>query len=145
MKKTLIILSLVLCASLRVMAQDEEPEAGGGEKIRDKMNEYIQKRLDVSSDEARKFTPIFLRYFREWRQTMRQYRDDRLLRQQKIIELRLRFRPEFRDILGEKRANMVYDSQERFIQEIKNLEERRMGRDRPRVLRGPNKSFSLRE
>jgi hypothetical protein len=101
MKKILLILTL---ASLGFFskAQDDEHD-----KIRDKMTEFIQKRLDLTRNEAERFTPVFIRYFREWKQTLQENRNDGLVRQQRIIELRLRYRTEFRDIVGEKRSNDV--------------------------------------
>jgi hypothetical protein len=119
---------------IRVFAQEDDDDAN--EKIQDKMNEYIQKRLDLSKDEAAKFTPVFLRYFKEWRQTLRENRNDRLILQQKIVDLRLRYRTEFRGILGERRGDQVYTHQERFIKELRDLRRERLGNN-PRPLRRP--------
>lgn len=140
MKKLLLILSLFLFSGIAVMAQDDDDHNEGNERIRDKMNEYIQKRLGVSKGEAEKFSPIFLRYFREWRQTIRQYKLDKLILQQKIVDLRLRYRSEFREVLGEKRANAVYDHQEGFIQGIRALKEKR---ERPPARIRNNKAVQL--
>ena len=120
------------------MAQEDEDETGGNEKIRDKMSEYIQKRLDLSDAESKKFTPVFIEYFKEWRQTLQTYRgaDKKLERQQKIVELRLRFRPQFQAILGEKRAIRVFDHQDRFLLELQQLRRNRPGNNRP-LRRGP--------
>ena len=129
MKKSLIILSLLLVTSVRLFAQDEGDDDNNGapEKIRDKMNEYIQKRLDLSKDEADKFTPIFLKYFKEWRQTLRDSKDLPVLdRQQKIIDLRLRYRMQFRDIVGEKRGDLVYTHQDAFIKILRDLRQERL-------------------
>ena len=71
-------------------AQDDE--GGNGEKIRQKMTEYIQKRLDLSKSEAERFEPVFMQYFNELRRTNQQYKSDRLILQQKIVDLRLRYR-----------------------------------------------------
>lgn len=117
-----------------LLAQDDDDD--GNEKIRDKMNEYIQKRLNISNDEAKKFTPVFLKYFQEWRQTIRENRADKLVLQQKIVDLRLRYRTQFREILGEQRGNQVYNQQERFIQELRSIRRDRQG-DRP-LRRGRN-------
>jgi hypothetical protein len=66
MKKLLLILSLLFVTSARLWAQEDgDDQDGGNEKIRDKMSEFIQKRLDFSKDEAQKFTPVFIRYFKE--------------------------------------------------------------------------------
>jgi hypothetical protein len=133
MKKLLFILSLLFVTSTRLFAQEED-ENDGGEKIRDKMNEFIQKRLDLSKAEAEKFTPVFIRYFREWRQTLKDNRGDKLILQQKIVDLRLRYRNQFRDIIGEKRGDQVFDHQQRFIQEMRTLRQERLGNN-------PNRQF----
>jgi len=123
MKKILLILSLLLLSTQAILAQDD-----GDEKIRDKMTEYIQQRMKLTKSEAEKFTPVFIRYFKEWRTTLRENRKDPdpLVLQQKIVELRLRFRPEFKDILGEKRSNQVFQHQEKFIQELKTIRQERI-------------------
>ena len=67
MKKFLFILSLLFVTSVRLFAQDDDDANDGNDKIRDKMSEFIQRRLDLSKAEADKFVPVFIKYFREWR------------------------------------------------------------------------------
>ena len=122
MKKLVYILSLLLFTGLVAKAQDD----GADEKIRDKMREYIQKRLALSKNESEKFTPVFVRYFKEWRTTLRENRGPKLDLQQKIVDLRLRYRTEFKEILGEKRSNEVYEHQEKFIREIRIIGKERL-------------------
>jgi hypothetical protein len=125
MKRFLLILSFVFVGSARLFAQDDDA-GNDNQKIRDKMNEFIQKRLDLTKEEANKFTPVFLRYFKEWRQTIRENKGDRLIMQQKIVDLRLRYRTEFRGIVGERRGDQVFKYQEDFIRGVKDqLKERR--------------------
>ena len=124
MKHFLLIASLLFISHTALFAQEDEDD---NDKIQDKMSEYIQKRLDLSKDEASKFTPVFLRYFKEWRQTIRENRGDRLVMQQKIIALRLRYRTNFREIMGESRGDQVFNHQERFIQELRDLRRERQG------------------
>src|SRR6187399_802046 len=118
MKRLLLILTLALLAGFSSKAQSDEHD-----KIRDKMTEFIQKRLDLTRNEAERFTPVFIRYFREWKQTLQETRGDILIRQQKIVDLRIRYRTEFRDIVGEKRSNDVYKQQDVFVREITELRE----------------------
>ena len=113
MKKILLILTLALFAGFVAKAQDDD-----NDKIRDKMREFIQKRMNLSKNEAERFTPVFIRYFREWRQTLRENRDDVLVRQQKIVDLKIRYRSEFKEIVGEKRSNEVFKKQEEFVRII---------------------------
>jgi len=135
MKKFLLILTLALLSGFSSKAQNDD-----NDKIRDKMREFIQKRLDLTRNEAERFTPVFIRYFREWKQTLQENRADGLVRQQRIIELRLRYRTEFRDIVGEKRSNDVYKQQDVFIREIKEMREEQI---KARRAERPNKSFRL--
>src|ERR1700730_3979539 len=102
MKKILLILSLLFLTSLCVFAQNEE---GGqeGAKIQDRLNEYLQKLMELTKSEANKFSPIYLRYFNELRKTHQESKNlPPIDRQQKILEIRLRYRNEFKPILGEK-------------------------------------------
>lgn len=108
-------------AATSILAQDE-----GDEKIRDKMREYIQQRMHLNKDEAERFTPVFLRYFKEWRTTLKENRTDRLILQQKVVELRLRYRGEFKEIVGERRSNEIYEHQEKFIRILKDVQKERM-------------------
>ena len=112
-----------MLTSSALMAQDD-----GDDKLRDKMREYIQQRMKLSDNEAERFTPIFLRYFREWRTTLKENRSDRLILQQKVVELRLRYRNEFKDIVGEKRSNQIFQHQEKFIQELRIINKERIER-----------------
>ncbi len=115
MKKWLVILSLLFIPGTIVLAQsDTEDPTPQESKIRDRMQEYIQNRLNLSRNEAERFTPVFVRYFREFAQTHRAYRADRLILQQKIIDLRLRYRNEFRQVIDEQRANKVYHFEDEF-------------------------------
>jgi hypothetical protein len=100
------------------------------------MKEYVQKNLGLSKNEAEKFSPVFMRYCREFAQTHRQNRGDNLILKQKIIELRIRYRSEFRQILDEQRANKVFQYEDKFrLETIRIIKESR--RDRPsRQVRG---------
>lgn len=114
MKKYLVIL-ILLFSGYVMKAQDGDDSRV--DKIRDRMSSYIQEKLGLSKDEADKFTPVFVRYFREFRQTHRDFKDDKLILKQKIIELRIRYRTEFRQIMNEQKANKVYVFEDQFRKE----------------------------
>ena len=139
MKKFFYILTLFILTGFAAQAQDGNAD----ERIRDKMKEYIQKRMDLSKNEAEKFTPVFIRYFKEWRTTLRENgQGPRLDLQQKIIDLRIRYRSEFKEILGEKRSNDVYEHQDIFIRELKTIQQERRiqnrSNDRPQRIQKVN-------
>jgi hypothetical protein len=103
MKKIFYILSFLSVISISSFAQDSD-----GGKLRQKMTEYVQQKLGLSKTEAERFGPVFLDYFKELRKTNQDYKGDRLVLQQKIVELRLKYRDQFKPIVGEKRSNDVF-------------------------------------
>lgn len=123
MKKVLYLLTFLCLFSFSSFAQDGEP---GGGKLRAKMAEYIANKLNLSKDEADKFAPVFLDYLRDQQKTMQENRGDKLVLQQKIVELRLRYRDQFKPLIGEKRSNDVFTHARDFVQEAKELREDRL-------------------
>lgn len=122
MKKLVYILFFTLFFQAGAMAQN--PNGVG--KVREKMVEYIQDRLNLSRAEAEKFQPIFLNYFNDLRKTNQQYRNDRLVLQQKVIELRLRYRDQLKPVIGEKRSNEVFQYERDFVDKVKEIRDERM-------------------
>ncbi len=142
MKKWLVILTLFFVPGFAALAQNEEPVPQEG-KIQERMREYIQNKLNLNRNEAEKFTPVFIRYFREFAQTHRENKGgDRLILQQKIIELRLRYRGEFRQILDEPRANKVYVYEDEFRKKALDIiRETKRGRIETRPIRRTRAMF----
>lgn len=124
MKKLLFIFSFLTLFATASFAQDDDK--GNGEKIRERMREYIQKRLSLSAAEADRFAPLFLNYYNDQRNVAQQYRGDKLVLQQKIVDLRLRYRDQFKTIMGEKRSNQVFQFEHDFVNEVKQLRLERM-------------------
>ncbi len=124
MKRILYILGLFLALSSASYAQDSDKD--GGQKVQERMNEYIQKRLGLSKTEADRFSPVFLDYFDELRKTNQQFKGDALKRQQKIVDLRIRYRDQFKNIVGEKRSNDVFTYERDFVEEVKQLRNERL-------------------
>ena len=128
MKKFFYILIFVF-ALQSASAQDEGP---GEVKLREKLIEYIQTRLGLSRVEAEKFQPVFVNYFKDLKRTNREFKDKGLERDQKLLEVRLRYRDQFKPIIGEKRSNEVFDHEKEFIktirQEIKERQQDRIER-----------------
>jgi hypothetical protein len=119
MKRVVYILVFALSLSSVSFAQGDE-DAGG--KLRDKMIEYIQNKLNLSKGEAEKFQPVFLDYLKDMRSTKQQFGGDRLILQQKIVDLRIRYRDQFKTIIGEPRSNAVFQHEHDFVQ--KAIQER---------------------
>lgn len=124
MKKAFYLIGFVLITTFSCYAQDGQGNGSG--IIREKMIEYIQDRLGLSKSEAERFTPVFIEYFRELRNTNKEFRGDPLILQQKIVDLRLRYREQFKPILGEKRSNDVFLYERDFIQKIRDIKNERL-------------------
>ena len=120
MKRIFYIITFSLLFSVASNAQD------GADKIREKMTEYIQKRLKLSKAEAERFTPVFINYFNDLRNTNQQFKGDRLVLQQKVVDLRIRYRDQFRPIIGEKRSNQVFLYEKQFVDEAIKVRQERM-------------------
>ncbi len=128
MKRFLLILLFSITSTTILFAQDGDDE--GSDKIRNRMTEFIQKRLDLTKEESAKFTPIFHRYFKDWRQTLKDNREkrDRLELQHKVVELRLKYREEFRAAIGERKGDRVFQQQDIFIKELAEYRKNRRRR-----------------
>ncbi len=122
MKRILYIVGFLFVLNSSSFAQDDN-----GGKVREKMTEYIQQKLGMSRNEAERFGPVFLDYFKELRTTNQSFKGgDRLVLQQKIVELRLKYRDQFKPIIGEKRSNDVFTYEREFVQGIKDLRNERL-------------------
>ena len=97
-----------------------------GERIPEKMNLFIQKRMRMTEKEREAFGPVFAKYQKDFQQTLRKNREDRLLSRQQIIELQIRYRKEFAPIVGEGRVIHIYDLQEDFIRTLRYIQSERM-------------------
>lgn len=97
-----------------------------GDRIPEKMKLFIQRRMRMTEKEREAFGPVFAKYQKEFQQTLRKNREDRLLSRQQIIELQIRYRKEFAPIVGESRVLQIYDAQEDFIHILRDIQEERM-------------------
>jgi hypothetical protein len=120
MKKWLLILSLFIFPVVAVLAQQDDPDEPEVGKVQQRMQEYIETKLNLNKEEAGKFRPIFIRYLREFAQARRENRlnPDKLKFQGKIIEMRLRYRAEFRQVLVEQKADNVFKQEDIFRKEM---------------------------
>ena len=135
MKKWLVILTLLIAPCISVFAQEEVPNQEPEGRLQQRMREYIQDKLRLSKKETDKFSPVFMRYFRDFAKTHRENRSDKLILQQKIIELRLKYRDEFRQVIEEQKANRVFHYEDEFrkktIELIKENRRERPGKPPP--------------
>jgi len=125
MKRFLFILSLFVLTAAPILAQEDD-DVDDNATIRDKMSEYIQQRLNLSPEEAKKFKPVFIEYFKDWKKTAKENRGDNLVMRQKITDLQVKYRARFKDIVGEQRSNLIFTHQRGFILELRRLRQERL-------------------
>lgn len=128
MKKILSILGMLLFSFSALHAQDEGDEDANG-KVKERFREYMQQRLNLSKDEADRTFPLFLRYFNEIRQARREFPNDQLKQRQRVIEIKLRYREQFRQTVKERPERVDPDKVEKaaveFRKALKDEAERR--------------------
>ncbi|MCG2614500.1 hypothetical protein LZZ85_09420 [Terrimonas sp. NA20] len=126
MKHFLFIFSFLLLSTISLLAQDDGDDVDDNATIRDKMSEYIQQKLNLTNDEAKKFKPVFIEYFKEWKKTARDNRGDNLVLRQKIADLQVKYRDRFREIIGDPRSNQVFTHQRGFVLKLRELRQERL-------------------
>ncbi|HEU0065330.1 MAG TPA: hypothetical protein VFQ58_09870 [Flavisolibacter sp.] len=127
MKKLIYI--IIFLFSLTGISNSQNLTDSDGGRLREKMMEYIQGKLGLNKDEASKFESVFTNYLRDLRSTNQQYKGDRLVLQDKVVELRLRYRDQFKPIIGEKRSNDVFNYERDFVKQAREeLQNRNDGR-----------------
>jgi hypothetical protein len=93
--------------------------------------------MQLNKEERERFRPVFFRYQQDWRRTLKENSEDRLMARQHLIDLQLRYRKDFGEIVGDRRVIEVYDLQEKFIQILRDVQrERREGPPPPNRRRG---------
>ncbi|WP_374166877.1 hypothetical protein [Arcticibacter sp. MXS-1] len=103
--------------------------------------EFITQKLDLSSEEAEKFWPVYNNYqrelntlFRERRQARLQQREtgtppDELKFESRMLDIKKRYKKEFQEVLPPQKADMLYPVEREFRERLINqLRERGRGR-----------------
>ena len=131
MKQILLILMIALGASVVTVAQDDEGK-GAGSRIEALKIAYLTKKLNLSTDEAQKFWPIYNQYVGEIRKTRidaRQNKEGEIPTEEKILNIRKKYNGEFGKALSSEKVNTFFKAEKEFGTGVqKELMERRMQR-----------------
>ncbi len=125
MKKLFLLFLFVTFVSVNAKAQHP-----AGERMRSLEIGYLTKELKLTPEEAEKFWPVYNKYRAELRALP--HSEDELERQQQVLNIRKNYRPKFSTILDDKRAQTVYDAEDRLRIMVKKELERRKSRQKPR-------------
>ena len=113
MKKLYLILAFV---GIAVFAKAQE---GATEKKQQDIEAlkvaFISRELALTPDEAQKFWPIYNQYTNEMKTVVKDDQDV-LDRDEKVLNIRKRYRDQFTKVLGAQRMNKMYNAEGRFRQ-----------------------------
>jgi hypothetical protein len=138
MKNIILLFSFYLLFSLTLQAQEEKrPEAGRIEALK---IAYLTRKLNLSTDEAQKFWPVYNSYANEMRrahQDMRENKGGEIEREEKMLGIRKKFNGEFNKALSSDKVNEFFRAEREFNgivqKEIMERRQQRMdGRNRGR-------------
>lgn len=120
MKKILLIIAFYLGSFPIVNAQKDpvqkETWEQKSEKIQALKIAFITQKLELSSDEAQKFWPVFNRYETDIRQVMKDNKlsNDAIDNEEKVLNVKKRYRTEFTKIIGAPKTNTLFNSEREF-------------------------------
>jgi hypothetical protein len=139
--KQIFTLVTVFILSLAAKAQDQiQSDPKTEEKIQAMEVGYISQKLNLTSEEAQKFWPVFNDYKRDINQVLRSFKKtpdgDILDRDQKILDIRKRYRDRFAGLIGQPRVRTFFEAESAFrralVNRIKNNPQRPMMQRRNR-------------
>ena len=134
MKKYLLIILMILGVAGVSVAQDEggDKQPGDGRRLEGLKIAYLTKKLDLSTEEAQKFWPIYNQYMTEIRKTRmeaRQSKEGEIPTQEKLLNIRKKYNGEFNKALSSEKVNQFFKAENEFGTVLqKELMERRMQR-----------------
>jgi len=136
MKKYLLIIALFLGFTVAGMSQDEDKKDGG--RIEALKIAYLTRKLNLTTEEAQKFWPVYNKYADELRKVQiesRQNKTSEIEREEKVLNIRKRYNGEFAKALSGEKVNTFFRVEKEFNGYLqKEMMERRQNRiDRNRV------------
>ena len=138
MKKLLLILSGFFCLQTVIAQEDvnQSPEKKQ-QNIEALKVAFISKELELTPEEAQKFWPVYNQYSKEMISTFKAGDEDVLERDEKVLNVRKRYREQFSKVLGDQRVNRMFGAETRFrqllIKAMRNQQKpRQMNRPVPR-------------
>ncbi len=127
MKKIILIVSLFFSSFTLLYAQDDNDDPRGG-KIQALKIAFITQKLDLTTDEAQKFWPVYNQYDQEIRNINRS--GDVIQNDEQLLNIRKKYKPSFEKVIGQQKINKLFNAERDFravlIQRLKNRPSNRM-------------------
>ena len=113
MKKIILISVLFLGIYSSVRAQYDE--AKRAEKIQALKIAFITQKLQLTTDEAQKFWPVYTQYENDMKQLLADKKNaDVIESDERLLNLRKKYRPEFTRVIGQPRMNTLFNAERDF-------------------------------
>ncbi len=134
MKKMFTLMMIVALSLTGYVYAQDQPDPKEQEKIQALEIAFISRKLNLTTEEAQRFWPIYNEYKRDVRQVMiaqknnsnRDIVDD----EQKIIDVRKKYRDRFVGVIGQPRMNKFFQAEREFrgvlLNQLKNRPNRPM-------------------
>ena len=128
MKKIFTLMMIVALSLTSYVYAQDQPDPKEQEKIQALEIAFISRKLNLNTEEAQRFWPIYNEYKRDVRQVMiaqknnsnRDIVDD----EQKIIDVRKKYRDRFVGVIGQPRMNKFFQAEREFrgvlLNQLKN-------------------------
>lgn len=117
-----IIVAFTLFASS--YAQEQQTDSKETEKIQALEVAFISRKLELTTNEAQKFWPVFNEYKKEIRDVQISQRKnpnkDVVETEQKILDVRKKYRDRFIGVLGQPRVNRFFQAEGEFRRVLLN-------------------------
>lgn len=140
-----LVIALVAFSGVS-FAQEEGPGQGPGpdpkkeEKIKALEVVFISRKLELTTEEAQKFWPVYNEYKKDMRQVMMSQRNnpgkDVVDIEQSMLDIRKKYRDRFTTIIGQPRMNKFFHAEHEFrevlLNQLKNHPNRPIRNQGPR-------------
>ncbi len=112
MKIFFLVILVTYSASFAIAQPDNGKK---GERIQALKIAFITQRLELSSDEAQRFWPVYQRYENDLRQLILANKGgDVIDNEEKVLNLRKRYRSEFVLVIGQEKMNKLFTAEKDF-------------------------------
>lgn len=120
MKKLLLILSLFTLPIATLIAQP------GQETLERLKIAFITRQLNLTTDEAQKFWPVYNQYSDESKKIHQDYKGkDQLEMQQKLLDLKKKYKPDFLKAISSEKFEKLLTVEDQWREKLKQELERR--------------------
>ena len=125
MKRYFLIIVFLLGSFSLVNAQNDNREKRA-EKVQALKIAFITQKLELTSDEAQRFWPVYNRFESEVRQVMMDNKlgGDPIDNEEKVLNVKKRYRSEFIKVLGQQKTNTLFNAEKEFrgvlMRQLKN-------------------------